>query len=110
MKHRDLVIMALLTIVTFGIYIFYWECVTQGDLKEKTGEGFSAIAHFFMVIITFGIYDLYWQYAAGKRLEKIGASKDNAILYLLLALCGVGIANMFIMQNDINKLLDNPNA
>lgn len=107
MKKRSLVVMAILTFVTLGIYNIYWECVVQDGLKSKTGEGFSGIVHFFLIFITFGIYDLYWQYAAGRRLEKLGGTKDNAWLYIILAVFGVGIINMFIMQNDINKFNDN---
>lgn len=103
MKKRSIGIMILLSIVTLGIYTIYWQCSFQGQLKEKTGDGFGSVAHFFMCIITFGIYSLYWQYAAGKRIAKLGGS-DNAILYLIIALVGFAFINMFLLQNDANKL------
>ena len=103
MKQRGLVMMVILTIVTLGIYAIYWQCSFQGQLKEKTGDGFGAIGHLIMSFVTFGIYSLYWQFAAGKRLAKLNAS-DNSILYLILSLVGFGWINMFLMQSQANKL------
>lgn len=103
MEKRSIGTMILLTIVTLGIYMIIWECLFQADLKEQTGEGFGPVAHFFMSVFTFGIYTIYWQYAAGKRLAKLKA-EDNSVLYVILALLGVGFINMFMMQNQANKL------
>ena len=105
MTKRNIVTMILLFIFTFGIYPIVWTCKFQGELKEKTGEGFGAWGHFFMSLLTFGIYQIYWQYAAGKRLAKLGA-EDRSIIYLIIALLsGIGTAiNPFLMQDQANKL------
>lgn len=103
MKKRKIWLMVILSIVTFGIYTIYWLCSFQSQLKEKTGEGFGGVAHFFMLFITFGIYAIIWQYKAGKRLAMLGAS-DNSIIYLVLALVGLGFINPYLMQNQANKL------
>lgn len=105
MQKRDIGKMIILTLVTFGIYGVYWQCSFQNQLNKKTGQGFTGFGHFFMLFITFGIYELYWQYAAGKRIESLGA-EDKSILYLMLAFIGVGFVNIFLMQDDINKLED----
>jgi len=103
MKKRSIGIMILLCLVTCGIYAIYWQCSFQNQLKQKTGKGFGGVGHFFMCIITFGIYSIYWQYAASKRVNMLGGN-DNAVLYLILALFGLGFINMFLLQNDANKL------
>lgn len=103
MKKRSIGVMILLALVTFGIYPVYWQCSFQNQLKKETGLGFTGVGHFFMTIFTFGIYGIYWQYAAGKRLQNLGA-EDKSILYLVLGLIGLGIVNMFIMQDAANKL------
>ena len=103
MKQRGIGMMILLSIITLGIYTIYWQCSFQGQLKEKTGDGFGPIGHFLMCIVTFGIYSIYWSYAAGKRLAKLNAG-DNSILYLVLTLVGFGWINMFLMQNEANKI------
>ena len=103
MKQRKIGVVILLTIITFGIYAVVWQCSFQNQLKKETGLGFSGAGHFFMCIFTFGIYPIYWSYAAGKRLQQLGAS-DKAILYLVLTFVGFGFVNMFILQDDANKL------
>lgn len=103
MKQRNIVVMIVLCIVTLGIYGIYWACSFQNQLKEKTGDGFTGVGHFFMCLITFGIYSLYWQYAAGKRLAKLGA-QDQSILYIILAIVIGGFLNPFLMQAQANKL------
>jgi len=103
MKKRSIGIMILLLIVTAGIYGIYWTCSFQSQLKEKTGEGFGGVGHFFMTLITFGIYSIYWQFAAGKRLAKLGA-EDRSVLYLIFCFIGISFLNPFLMQAQANKL------
>ena len=103
MKQRSLVMMILLSIITFGIYPIYWYIVFQVELKRQTGDGFGGLGHFLMLIFTFGIYAIYWQYIAGKRLAKQGA-EDMSVIYLVLTLVSLGFLNPFLMQNQANKL------
>ena len=103
MKQRSIVTMILLTIVTLGIYMIYWSCSFQGQLKEKTGEGFGSVGHFFMCIVTLGIYSIYWQFAAGKRLAKLGAD-NRGVIYLILCFVGLSWLNPFLMQAQANNL------
>lgn len=104
MTNRNIGMLVILFLFTFGIYPIYWNIKFQSELKEQTGEGFGGFGHFLMMIFTFGIYAIYWQYAAGKRLAKQGAS-DNSVLYLILVLVGVGgIVNPILMQSQANDL------
>jgi hypothetical protein len=104
MKNRSILMMVILTIVTFGIYGLYWYVVFQDELKQQTGEGFGGLGHLLVTLVTFGIYGIYWQYAAGKRLAKQGAD-DWSIFYLILPFIGgLGALNPFLMQHQANKL------
>ena len=103
MKKRGIFVMILLTIVTLGIYMVYWQCSFQNQLKEKTGKGFSGVAHFFMILVTFGIYEIYWQYAAGKRLAQQGAT-DHSVMYILFCFIGLSFLNPYLMQHQANGL------
>lgn len=103
MKKRNIFAMVLLFLFTFGIYPIVWQCMFQGELKEKTGLGFSAGMHFLMILVTFGIYEIYWQYAAGKRLAKLGAT-DHSVMYLVFCFVCLAWLNPFLMQNSANKL------
>jgi hypothetical protein len=105
MKKRSLGTMIILALITLGIYMIYWYINFQSQLKQKTNEGFGGFGHLLATLFTFGIYYIYWQYAAGKRLAKLGAS-DNSVLYLVLSLFSLGWLNVFLMQDQANKLSD----
>lgn len=58
-------------------------------------------------IITCGIYGLYWNYKMGKELYEAKCKKgmnasDNSVLYLILAVLGLGIVNYCLIQSDLN--------
>ena len=61
-------------------------------------------------IVTCGIYMLYWYYKAGGKVNKIqyldGRSQDSSlgILYLLLALFGLSIISLALIQSELNKV------
>ena|SRR5690554_886838 len=103
MQKRNVFLMVLFTILTLGIYQLYWYCSFQNQLKKHTGQGFGGGMHLFVTIITLGIYAIVWQYKAGKRLVVLGAP-DNAVLYLVLNLFGLGFLNPYIMQSQANNL------
>lgn len=104
MKKRKLTSMLILTICTVLLYIVYWQCSFQGELKKKTGKGFGAIGHLFISLITFGIYNIYWQFAAGRRLYSLGTKHNHSGIYLTFFLFYLGIANPFLMQMQANSL------
>jgi len=104
MKNRSIGMMIVLYLITFGIYGIYWQCSFQNQLKQITGKGFGGAGHFFATLFTFGIYGIYWQYAAGKRLVAAGAKNDYSTIYLIISLIGFGIINMFLMQDQANKI------
>ena len=73
---RSLVMYILLTIVTCGIYGYYFIYKLADDLNEmckddgeKTG---GLIAYILLSIITCNFYQLYWMYKIGNRLYNNG--------------------------------------
>jgi len=109
MKQRSIGMMILLTIITFGLYMMYWTCSFQNQLKKQTGKGFGGLGHLIMIYVTFGIYYIYWQYAAGARLAQLGA-KDNSTIYLVLVFIMLSWLNPFLMQSQANQLQERPAA
>ncbi len=108
MKERNSVLVVVFTLLTAGIYGIYWIVSVQNGLKRKTGMGFSGGGTILAMVFSFGIYGMYWPYALGKRLHAAGASKDNSLLFLLLALflpCFGVYAYMFIAQEAINEIV-----
>lgn len=99
MKYRNLFLVILLSICTFGLYIIYWfVCLTNDSNKmspqNKTASGGVAL---LFVILTFGIYLLYWNYKLG---EKVG---DSGAVYLLFSLMGLGGIVLLLAQSRINN-------
>ena len=68
-----------------------------------------------MSVLTCGIWNIYWDYRTGKRIARMSAQvglppTDNALLYLLLDLLGVGgfasvgIINPLLQQDGLNRV------
>ncbi len=103
MKKRSILVMVLLGIVTCGLYILYWYCSFQNQLKKTTGLGFGGFGHLLATIFTFGIYIIIWTFKVGERIEKAGGS-NSGVLYLILTILGLGVIAYLLMQNDVNTI------
>lgn len=103
MQKRNLAIMVVLFIVTFGIYGIVWYCSFQNQLKKTTGMGYGGFGHLMATIFTFGIYGIVWSYNAGERIQKLGG-KNNGLIYLILTLVGFSGIAYLLMQNEVNQL------
>ena len=91
MRNRNLGMMVLLTIVTFGIYNLYWYCSVQNQIHLRTGKGFSGVGHFFMSIVTLGIYVIYWYFVVSGRIKLLGGKNRGAtygLIYLVTFILG----------------------
>ena len=111
MNERNIAVAIILSIVTCGIYAIYWfiiltdDAIRYSDDKTMLSGGIS----FLLTFITCGIYGIYWAYRMGQIIE-IAQTKnqvtprDNAVLYLILQLFGLGIVNYALMQNDLNEI------
>lgn len=73
-NDRSLIILILLSTITFGIYgLYFWSkyaqdmnIVCQGDGKHTRG----IIARIVFSMITFGIYEMVWMYGVGERIAE----------------------------------------
>lgn len=82
------------------------------DVNTITNDnGTSGGMVILLSIITCNIYYLVWLYNAGKRLDDVRNKNgertlNQEILYLLLALFGLGIISMCLIQDEINRYAD----
>ena len=111
MKERDIAVAIILSIVTCGIYAIYWFIVLTDDARRYSEDEsmLSGGISFLLTLITCGIYGFYWAYRMGQIIATAQtknniAAKDNAILYLILQIFGLGIVNYALMQNDLNEI------
>lgn len=111
-KKRSIAEVIILSLITCGIYYLYWIYAFSNDIKtylddETINPGLEVL----LSIVTCGFYTIYWMYKYGKLLttsqEKAGvAIEDNAVLYLVLAILGLGIVCEGLMQNSLNLIVD----
>ena len=109
---KNLVLCIVLALVTCGIYGYYWlYCLTE-DVNALSGEpgATSGGMVILLTIVTCGIYAWFWLYKQGSRIDQIKAargipSSNSGIIYLVLAIFGLGIVSYALMQNEINKLV-----
>ena len=118
MKQRSIGICILLSIVTLGIYGIYWFIsITHDVVRISTGKVYntSGGTAFLLTLVTCGIYGYYWVYQMGKSMyiverEKVDYASDNSVLYLVLQFIGLGIVSTALIQNSINKQIENVEA
>lgn len=108
-KERNLVLCIVLSLITFGIYSLIWICTVNDDTNEVTGTNdLGGVMVIILTIVTFGIYGFYWYYKLGEKLdfcrERNGENSGNfALIFLVLAVVGLGLVNMCIAQNELNQ-------
>lgn len=98
----------ILSLITFGIYSIYWEYLLVKNTRAIQKDDSSCTGEMFCLIFV-PFYSLYWWFTRGKlvrdEFSKHGFSaSSNETAFLVLALFGLGIVAMAIMQNDFNSL------
>ena len=108
---RSIAVYIILSLVTCGIFCLYWfYClVTDLNTAANTPNDTSGGTVILLNIITCGIYGLYWMYKAGEKVSLIKQRRgepvggNDGILYLVLALFGLGLIDYCLIQNELNK-------
>ena len=102
---RSIALAIILSIITCGIYAFYWMYRINEELNQLAGnyQATSGGAVVLFDIITCGIYGIYWAYKMGQNCGRLNGDSSSGILYLLLALFGFQIINLALFQDMINK-------
>ncbi|MCI8962438.1 MAG: DUF4234 domain-containing protein [Eubacterium sp.] len=108
-KEKNLALCIILSIVTCGIYLYYWIVTLTDDTNAIAGEpeDTSGVIALVLTIVTCGIYGLYWAYKRGEKIDKAhqlnGQTASNGgVLYLILYIFG-GIIALALIQNEVNK-------
>ena len=111
-KRRDIVTSILLSFVTCGIYGIFWFISITDDARIVSGDDhLSGGKCFLLTLVTCGIYGFYWAYLMGKAIMQAKAKNDmpaddNAMLYVILQIFGLGIVVYCLVQNDLNAIAD----
>lgn len=105
MSQRNVGVAILLSIITCGIYTLYWMYKMTQEITEYNNENANPGVELILSLVTCGIYYYYWNYKMGKRLGQArGTPSDDSILFLILAIFGLGIVSLAIMQSQMNSI------
>ena len=108
--YRSPILVLLLCFVTCGLYYFYYMYAVTDEVNRYTGRNEqSPMGDIFLTILTCGAWDIYWDYRIGKRTADMCRSAgitpiDNAVLYVVLDVVGVGLLNVYFQQDLLNKV------
>ena len=114
MTKRSIPLAIVLSFITVGLYALYWVYTLTEDAHAAAGERTTASGGMVILFsfLTCGIYSFYWLYKMGETIimakQKRGMAVDTnlPIIYLVLALFGLGIVSYALMQNALNDIID----
>lgn len=110
-KQMNIGLCIVLSIVTLGIYALVWlHSIIKHSIMLNNENEQSEKEFLLCVFVPF--YILYWVCKNGKRLSSAGELRginidDNSVIYVLCTLFGLPIIAFALMQNDLNRLMDN---
>lgn len=107
MEKRNIVMCIILSFLTCGIYLYYWIYQLNKDMNYFAGEDDDTSGLLIIyIIITCGIYLFYWLYKKGQQMDSVREGTNNSLIFTLLGVFGLSIIPLAIMQDTINKTLD----
>ena len=113
---RDPLIVLVLTVVTCGLYYFWWVYETSREIDDFLGESeVPPIVHLLLLIFTGTLWGFVFDILTARRIvrmqERVGMeSKDNTLVYVILDLlgagpiAGLGLISTLIQQSDLNAI------
>lgn len=109
-KYREPGVMLLLSLVTCGIYYLVWIYQSSAEMLAFTDErDTDPSMEVVLSLLTCYLYTTYWDYKIGHKIarmqEMVGIPPvDNAVLYLILNLCGLGFLPLMMQQGHLNEI------
>ncbi len=105
-EGRSLVKCIVLSLVTCGIYEFFWMAKLNDDVNFLIGDDNATSGGMvvFLTLITCGIYGLYWLYQMGLKCNRFTTDYENrSLIYLVLGIVGLSIVSCALMQDVVNR-------
>lgn len=96
-KHRNIFLVYLFSIITLGIYAIYWMVSTKNEINSLGAK----IPTAWLIIIP--IANLYWIYKYSEGFSQQVKKDNNTLLWFIVSIL-VGIVMPAIVQSELNKL------
>jgi hypothetical protein len=111
-EKREPMMVVLFTLLTCGFYGWYWLYTTITEVKNALGrEDINPGMEILLVFVTCGIYGFYLYYKYPQLMlemqDRAGRPRnDITMMSLLLAIFGLAIISIPIMQSELNNIWD----
>jgi hypothetical protein len=96
---RDLFKMAILLLITFGLYYFYWLVSTKNEINRLGAE----IPTGWLLIVPIANIYFFYKYAEGFSHYVVHDRGAGSIAYFILVMI-LPIPAIFVCQSKLNKL------
>ena len=117
MTRRDSWIPPVLTMVTCGLYLFYWQYVTTQELKTVSGrEDLNPMLDLILSVVCCGLWSIYVQYRNAQVVHEVFGRHNTPhedrssfvlIMHALAFVNGItSLLALMILQDEYNKLAD----
>ena len=109
-ERREPVLVAVLTIVTCGLYMLYWWYAVSKETKDSLGrQDINPAMEIVLSVLTCGLYSIYLCYKYPKLMlemqDRAGMPRnDISTVSILLAAFGLGLVSVIIMQSELNNI------
>ena len=107
---RSIVLGIIFSLLTCGLYSLYWQYKQMETLNGWLGRtDYRFWLWLLLCFLTCGIFALYYEYKMAVGINEIQENNDLpvsdalAVICVLLAFFGIGIASLAIQQWEINK-------
>ncbi len=111
-EKREPVMVLLFTFLTCGIYGFYWVYTTSTEMKNALGRAdINPTLDVVLGLVTCGLYFIYLFYRYPQDLLQLQdraalPRNDITMISILLAIFGLSIVSLFMIQTELNKVWD----
>ena len=96
-KHRNIVLVYIYSIITLGIYAIYWMVSTKNEINDLGAE----IPTAWLLIVP--IANIFWVYKYCEGFSEKVKKDNNTVLWFILSMF-VGIVMPAIVQSELNKI------
>lgn len=96
-KHRNILLVYIYSIITLGIYAIYWMILTKDDINSLGAK----IPTGWLLIIP--IANLYWIYRYCEGFSEYVKKDNNTLMWFIVSIL-VGIIMPAIVQSELNKI------
>lgn len=101
MKHRNIVVVIALSVLTLGVYFLVWTVKTKNEMNERG----AALPTAWLLLVPFVNIWWSWRYCRGVEFVTNGHQSAIVALLLMVALPVVGQA---VVQDAFNNVVHAP--